>query len=350
MNNKFESLADPCNQGEPLNISDKSTEQLLSWLKSMKSIRLVERCIAVNREKGLIGGPVHLGIGQEAVAVGVSSALDKRDRVFGAHRSHAHLLALGGCVQKLFAELLGKKTGHSGGMGGSMHLWDESVGFYGSVPIVAGTVPLAVGSGLAGKMRQDSSVTVCYMGDGAVEEGVVHEALNFASLKEIPLVFVIENNLFASHMDLKDRQPLGPTARFARANNIPFDLVDGNDVVQVSEVAARAVLKARSDGGPHFIEAITYRWLGHVDWREDIDVGVNRSERDLENWKKRDPIGRLVKAMEHSGVITPRDLKSLDGEIETLIDSCWKAALTEPYPDASAVLDVVFKPRLLGEH
>ena len=210
-------------------------------------------------------------------------------------------------------------------------------------------MPLAVGAGLAGKMGQDGSVTVCYLGDGAVEEGVVHEALNFASLKEIPLIFVVENNLFASHMDLKDRQSSGSTARFARANNVPFDLVDGNDVVEVSEAATQAVSKARSGGGPHFIEAVTYRWFGHVDWKEDIDVGVNRSKCDVENWKKRDPIERLTKAIEQAELLQPDDLKFIDVETESLIESRWKAALTEPYPDASAVLDFVYKPRSPGE-
>ena len=174
-----------------LNLQDINLSKIENLLRSMLKIRLVERKLAVGRKEGLIGGPVHLGVGQEAVAVGVSACLRNSDRVFGAHRSHSHLLALGSSVHKLFAEVLGKETGHSKGMGGSMHLWDQPNGFYGSVPIVSGTVSLAVGAGLAAKLQNSEDISVAYLGDGAIEEGVVHESLNLARIQNIPMIFVV---------------------------------------------------------------------------------------------------------------------------------------------------------------
>ena len=343
MQEQFTDLLNPTNGHEPIDIEGVDPTKLLKQLRLMKLIRQAEYCLARNRENGLIGGPVHLGIGQEAVAVGMSSLLESRDKVFGAHRSHAHLLALGADLRKLFAEVLGRVTGHSRGMGGSMHLLDKSVGFYGSVPIVAGTVPIAVGAGLASKLAKDGSVAIAYLGDGAVEEGVVHEALNFSASRQLPVIFVVENNLFASHMDLRDRQPASLTSRFAQANMIPGIVVDGNDVVEVGKAAESAILRARDDGGPSFIEAITYRWLGHVDWRDDIDVGVNRSQKDLDLWKQRDPIERLCAAINlREPSFAYFDEKSMDSEINSIIEASWQTAIEDPYPDPQSMLNNVY--------
>ncbi|NQW57452.1 MAG: thiamine pyrophosphate-dependent dehydrogenase E1 component subunit alpha, partial [Polynucleobacter sp.] len=262
----------------------------------MLKIRTVENKLANMRKSGLIGGPVHLGAGQEAVAVGISKHLRKSDRIFSGHRSHAHLLALGTEPRKLFAEVLGKQSGLNKGMGGSMHLWDGPNGFYGSVPIVAGTVPLAVGAALASKLQGKGDISVAYFGDGAIEEGVVHESLNLARQLQVPILFVCENNLFSSHMHISQRQPLTSVARFALANDIQCEVIDGNNIVSVEESAGKMIDIARTKHLPVFIEAFTYRHYGHVDWREDIDVGVNRSPEDLNLWKSRDPIDRLETA------------------------------------------------------
>ena len=176
-----------------------------TWIEKMKLmllIRLVEQRIADERKDGVIGGPVHLSSGQEAIAVGISTHLSNKDYVFSAHRSHAHLLALDQDLRKLFAEILGKSTGSSRGMGGSMHLWSGSTGFHGSVPIVAGTVSLAVGAGLASRLRNQDSIAVTFFGDGAMEEGVVHESLNLAKKLGSPTLCVCENNFFSSHMHI----------------------------------------------------------------------------------------------------------------------------------------------------
>ncbi len=308
----------------------------------MKRIRKAEVKLAEMRRDGFIGGPIHLGVGQEAVAVGIANSLTKADRVFGAHRSHSHVLSTGAPVKKLFAEILGKETGLSKGMGGSMHLWDAPNGFYGSVPIVAGTVPLALGAGLGAKLQNTSDVAVAYLGDGAVEEGVVNESLNLASVQNIPVVFVVENNLFASHMDLDKRQPSPFTCRFAVANNIEYALVDGNNITEVNQVAARLIENCRQGKGPVFIEAITYRWYGHVDWREDIDVGVNRSEKDVAAWKKRCPIARLEKALINNGILSDDKLIALEKSLDDEITSAWQFALDSKYPCKNALLERVY--------
>lgn len=335
-------LADPTAFHERLKLGDVAPERLQGYLKSMQRIRLAERQLAVGRRDGQIGGPVHLGVGQEAVAVGVSAHLRASDRVFGAHRSHSHLLALGSSVSGLFAEVLGKETGHSKGMGGSMHLWDQAHGFYGSVPIVAGTVPLAVGAGLAAKLQQSGNVAVAYLGDGAMEEGVVHESLNLARIQNIPVIFVVENNLFASHMHISTRQPKDSTARFAAANGIPYRVIDGNDVVTVAAAAQELVSAARAGEGPGFIEAVTFRWYGHVDWREDIDVGVHRSGDELDNWRARDPIRRLKEAMLEARIWSEEDDIKMEKALQQEVDEAWAQALQDPYPSQAALLDRVY--------
>lgn len=335
-------LTDPEFFHGPLELNGLGAEQCHTFLGMMELIRRVEQKLAIGRRDGLIGGPVHLGVGQEAVAVGVSAQLRNTDRVFGAHRSHSHLLSLGASVHQLFAEVLGKDTGVSKGMGGSMHLWDQALGFYGSVPIVSGTVPLAVGAGLAAKMQKTGDISVAYFGDGAVEEGVVHESLNLARMLDIPILFVVENNFFASHMHISQRQPSASTCRFAEANHIPYRLVDGNDVVAVARASEELIADARAGRGPGFLEAITFRWFGHVDWREDIDVGVNRSVDELEKWRARDPIARLRMAMMAANIWSEVQNKDLIGIIDNKIEIAWKRAMSDAYPSSSALLNRVY--------
>ncbi|TAK42802.1 MAG: thiamine pyrophosphate-dependent dehydrogenase E1 component subunit alpha [Betaproteobacteria bacterium] len=338
-------LADPAYGHGPLSLGDTPPERLRGQLHTMLRIRMAEQHLALMRRDGLIGGPVHLGAGQEAVAVGVSQWLRGTDRVFGGHRSHSHLIALGGSLHGLFAEVLGKDTGLSRGMGGSMHLWDQPRGFYGSVPIVAGTVPLAVGAALAARMQSTGDVAVAYFGDGAVEEGVVQESLNLARMLKAPVLFVVENNLFSSHMHISLRQPSNATVRFAQAHDIRAELVDGNDVVAVQGAAERLVGHARRGEGPGFLEAVTYRWYGHVDWRDDVDVGVNRSIADLENWRARDPIGRLAAALKAAGEWSDGRHEAATMEIRGEIDQAWQQAVADPYPAPEALLDRVYAAR-----
>lgn len=336
-------LPEPAKHHQPVVIDGCEKQALFNYLKSMLLIRKTEQQLALARKDGLIGGPVHLGAGQEAIAVGVSQNLKSSDRVFGAHRSHSHLLALNPNPYRLFAEILGKETGFSKGMGGSMHLWDQPSGFYGSVPIVAGIVSLAVGAGIAAKLQKTNDIAVVYFGDGAAEEGVVHESLNLARIQDAPVLFVVENNLFASHLHISQRQPFDSISRFAVANDIPHQLVDGNDVVALSNTAKELINDARAGKGPRFLEAVTYRWYGHVDWRDDIDVGVHRSLTDVENWKARDPVKRLSNAMIAAQLWTEKQDMQLNVDLDRLILEGWERALNDPYPKSTATLDLVYK-------
>ena len=343
MKNELKFLSDPTKLHTPISINNQDKDSLQDMLCSMKIIRRTEQELALRREEGLIGGPVHLGAGQEAVAVGISKFLNKTDCVFGAHRSHSHLLALNPDFYRLFAEILGKKTGFSRGMGGSMHLWDQPSGFYGSVPIVAGTVPLAVGAGMAAKMKGEDGIGVAYIGDGAAEEGVVHESLNFARVQNAPVLFVIENNLFASHMHISLRQPSDMVSRFAVANDIPFELVDGNDVVATAQAAKKLITSIRGGRGPRLIELVTYRIYGHVDWREDIDVGVKRSLKDIENWKARDPITRLANAMLAKGIWSKEREDEFNNQLDLEIKKAWDRAMNDPFPELDSTLKYVYE-------
>jgi TPP-dependent pyruvate/acetoin dehydrogenase alpha subunit len=342
MKNELNKLSDPQEYHGPISLNDQDIVSLKKMMKSMILIRKVEQQLAFGRKNGLIGGPVHLGAGQEAIAVGVSQSLQKTDRVFGAHRSHSHLLALNPDFYRLFAEILGKKTGFSKGMGGSMHLWDQPSGFYGSVPIVTGTVPLAVGAAMAAKMQNKNDIGLAYVGDGAAEEGVFHESLNLARVQNAPVLFVIENNLFASHMHISLRQPSDMISRFAIANDIPYKLIDGNDVVAVAEAAKELINDIRSGKGPRFIELVTYRWYGHVDWRDDVDVGVDRSLDDIENWKERDPITRLSDSMIAEGLWNQEKEDELNNELDEQIKVAWEKAMDDLYPNPDATLKYVY--------
>ena len=342
MKHELKDLSNPEKYHNPILIDNQDIDVLKNMLSTMLLIRKTEQQLALGRKNGLIGGPVHLGAGQEAIAVGISQNLKKTDRVFGAHRSHSHLLALNPDFYRLFAEVLGKETGFSKGMGGSMHLYDQPSGFYGSVPIVAGTVSLAVGAAMAAKMQKTDDIGVVYIGDGAVEEGVVHESFNLAKIQKAPMLFVIENNLFASHMHISLRQPSNMISRFAIANDIPYKLVDGNDVVAVTKASKELIDDIRAGKGPGFIELVTYRWYGHVDWRDDVDVGVDRSLNDIEHWKARDPILRLSKSMIKAKMWTTEEEKNLNNKIDKEIQIAWEMAMNDPYPSPDATLKYVY--------
>jgi len=342
MKHELKGLSNPEKYHDPISINNQDIGILKNMLSTMLLIRKTEQRLALERKNGVIGGPVHLGAGQEAIAVGISQNLKKTDRVFGAHRSHSHLLALNPDFYRLFAEVLGKETGFSKGMGGSMHLYDQPNGFYGSVPIVAGTVSLAVGAAMAAKMQKTDDIGVVYIGDGAVEEGVVHESFNLAKIQKAPMLFVVENNLFASHMHISLRQPSDMISRFAIANDIPYKLVDGNDVVEVAKASKELIDDIRAGKGPGFIELVTYRWYGHVDWRDDVDVGVDRSLDDIEHWKARDPILRLSKSMIKAKIWSMKQEEDLINKFDKEIQIAWEKAMNDPYPSSDATLKYVY--------
>lgn len=335
-------LFDPMQYVGPVSVKGMESSMLESFYKKMVMIRQCETEIADLIRKKKVVCPCHLAIGQEAIATGISQNLVKTDRTFGNHRSHGHYLSLGGTVYSLIAEIFGKVTGCSRGMGGSMHLFNKEVGFYGSVPIVAGTIPLAVGAGLAIKMGKSDDIAVCYFGDGASEEGVFHESINMAKMYNLPVLFVCENNFYSSHMDIRQRQPFQSIRRFADTQGIEALTIDGNDVTEVYKESGVLIDKIRDGSGPRFLEAVTFRWLGHVGPNEDIDVGVRRSKEEIELWKKRDPIRKLAEAMINAGYCTEDDLKEIDKAIKDSIIKDIKTAENDPYPDPSALLGLVY--------
>jgi len=341
LNFSLGSLADPLQHNEMIDLQNVSTEDALSMLESMMLIRLSEEAIADMVTQGDVNCPCHFAIGQEAVAVGVAAHLRKTDRGFGCHRSHSHYLASGGSVDKLMAEVLGRRTGASKGMGGSMHLYAEGTPFCGSVPIVAGTVPLAVGAALAAKLDGSSEIGIAYFGDGACEEGIVHESLNLASQMNLPVLFVVENNFYSSHMDIKLRQPSDRTARFADAHLIETEVVDGNNVVEVANAAGRLIERARKGNGPGFLECVTYRWRGHVGPDENIDVGIRRSLEEIKNWKKRDPIGRLKVSLLARGM-SAENISSVEASVLKVVTDACTQAYQQPWPESSDLLDHVY--------
>jgi len=328
---------------EEICIDNFSKNELLKMFSKMFLIRNAEYKIAQGRKSGLVGGPVHLGIGQEAIPVGISQYLTSQDKIFGGHRSHAHIISLDVDLKSFFAEILAKSTGISKGMGGSMHLYDESVGFCGSVPIVAATVPIAVGCSLANHLKGEQFVSISYLGDGAIEEGIVHESLNLARINNCPVIFIVENNLFSSHLNINLRQPKELTYRFAKANDIESKVIDGNDLKSICETAKEYITRCRNGEGPFFIEAITYRWLGHVDWREDIDVGIKRSSKDLKRWKRKDPILRLKKSLISKYNFTEYEFKILEQKIQKQVNTAWDNALKDLSPTWSKSMKYVFK-------
>jgi len=334
-------LADPeCCHG-PVELTEGDPAWWVHAVQRMILIRAAEEKIGEMCAEGRIRCPCHLAIGQEAPAVALAAHIGPGDRLFGAHRSHAHYLALGGPVRGLMAEVQGKVTGVSRGMGGSMHLMDLERGLYGTVPIVGATIPIAVGAALAAQMDGKGQVAVSCFGDGATEEGVFHESMNLAAAFKLPVLFFCENNLFSSHLHINLRQPSDSVARYAEAHQVPWVRVDGNDVVATRRVVREAVDAMRKGGGPRFVEAITYRWRGHVGPREDEDVGVKRKE-DLARWKLRDPIRRLADALLDADVLSEGRLEELWAEARTEVDDAWRAAAKDPYPAAEDLLNPVY--------
>jgi pyruvate dehydrogenase E1 component alpha subunit len=306
----------------------------------MTRIRTTEETIAELLDKNEIRCPTHLCTGQEAIAAGVCAALQKDDYIFGGHRSHGHYLAKGGDLRALMAELYGKATGCSRGRGGSMHLIAQEVGLLGTVPLVAATIPIAVGSALASKVRGDSRVSVAFFGDGATEEGHFHEAVNFAGLQRLPVIFVCENNLYSSHMHIRERRAKDNIVQAGDAHGVPGLRVDGNDAGVVYRTALDAVRRARSGRGPTLIECRTYRWRGHVGSSMDFDVGVKRKD-ELREWLSKDPVARARAALLEQG-LHERALEEIESEVRAEIEDAVQFARDSAYPHADELLDHVF--------
>jgi TPP-dependent pyruvate/acetoin dehydrogenase alpha subunit len=262
--------------------------------KDMLRIRLVEESIADKYSEQKMRCPTHLSIGQEAISIGVCANLSNQDFLMSTHRAHAHYLAKGGNLKAMLAEIYGKRTGCSGGMGGSMHLIDKSVGFMGSTAIVGNTIPVAVGLGMSLKIKKQEHISCVFFGDGAVEEGVFYESINFALVHKLPVLFICENNLYSVYSGLEVRQPKDRKIfNMAQGMGICSYSGDGNNVEEVYEMTRQAKNKILSDEGPQLLEFSTYRWREHCGPNYDNHIGY-RDEEEFLNWKEKDPLKALM--------------------------------------------------------
>ena len=303
---------------------------------SMLRIRLVEEAIAEAYPRQEMRCPVHLSIGQEAVAAGAAAALEPRDLAMSGHRSHAHYLAKGGDLRAMLAELMGREDGCCRGRGGSMHLIDRRVGFMGAVPIVGSTVPIAVGLAFADKLRRRSRVTVAFLGEAATEEGVFHESANFASLHRLPVIFLCENNLYSVYSPMHVRQPAQREVfQVASAHGIPALQADGNDPEAVWAAVSRARDHASSGQGPVFLEMKTYRWREHCGPGFDNHIGY-REEREFEEWKKRDPLETYRRKLVAAGRLVEEEDRKISTATAAEIEDALVFARQSPPPRGMA--------------
>src|SRR5882762_8551699 len=311
---------------------------LLNYYKKMLELRLFELKVQELYRNGRLPGFVHLYVGEEAVAVGVCSNLEAGDLVFSTHRGHGHALAKGVPPGIVLAELWGKLTGSSGGRGGSMHMYAPEYGFMGTNGIVGAPIPLATGGGLSAKLRKKGQVVVSFFGDGAVNSGSFHEAVNFGAVWDLPVVYVCENNLYATEMAFSRATKNTSVASRANSYCLPGVEVNGQDVMAVHEAAKKAIQRAREGGGPTLIECKTYRFVGHHEGDPGTDY---RTREEVKQWKDRDPLKLSRKLLLDLGV-DEKELQAVDQEVESLIDRAVEFAEGSPEPSPESVNDHVF--------
>lgn len=307
------------------------------FYRSLYRIRRVEEEIARVYPSDKIKSPVHLSIGQEAVSVGVCEALRPDDVVFGTYRGHATYLAKGGDLNQMVAELYGKNTGCAKGKGGSMHLVDVRHGVMGTSAVVGTTIPNAVGYAYALKYQNKDSVVVSFFGDGAVDEGVFHESVNFAALKKLPIIFICENNRYAIHSHQLSRQPSDNLVERVRTYGVTAERIENNDILEIYARVTDAVgLMRGKQTGPAFFECMTYRWMEHVGPNRDFHFGY-RTEAEAEPWKKNDQVQRLA------GLISLQDRQQIENEVESEIQQAFAFAESSEFPTPPELYTDIFK-------
>jgi len=317
---------------------------LVGFHRQMLRIRFCEESFVEPILAGEVRCPCHLYSGEEAVAVGISAALTDRDYVFGNHRSHGHYLAKGGSMQKMVAEIFCRETGCSRGRGGSMHLIAPDVGMLGAAPIVAGTISLALGAALASTIRKDGRVAVTFFGDGATGEGVLYECMNFAALKKLPIIFVCENNYYATHMPIRECRVGRELYEIARPFGIESRQIDGNDVLQVYDAGHQAVEKCRSGNGPVFLECLTYRYRGHVGPDDNVQGSHTdiRPREEIELWREKDPIKRFENYLTVQRIMTQEEMNTVREEVTREVTEAHDFARRSPLPRAEELEKYVF--------
>ncbi len=304
--------------------------------RALYRIRRLEEEVARVYASDKIKSPVHLSIGQEAVSVGVCEALKPQDIVFGTYRGHALYLAKGGDLRAMVAELYGKATGCTKGKGGSMHLIDTAAGVMGTSAVVGTTIANAAGYAYALKARKSSAVVVSFFGDGATEEGVFAETLNFAVLKQLPILFVCENNGYAIHTHQNKRQGRADIRAKAEAFGVQAERLDGNDIFGLMRRTWDVLAEVRAGNGPWFLEIGTYRWHEHVGPGRDFQLGY-RSEIECESWQANDPVMRLGREL------PPRERVCIEDEVEEELADAFAFAEASPFPDASELMSDIFQ-------
>jgi TPP-dependent pyruvate/acetoin dehydrogenase alpha subunit len=315
-------------------------EELIRLYRTMLTIRRFEERVIVDYHSGAIPGLVHSYIGQEAVAAGVCTNLRPDDRIISNHRGHGHCIAKGADLNRMMAEIYGRKTGYCKGKGGSMHIADFSIGMLGSNGIVAGGLPIAAGAALAAQLEGGDRVVVLFFGDGASNEGEFHEVLNLASIWKLPLIFACENNLYGVNTPVKYATGLEHVSERATGGyGIPGVVVDGNNVVAVGETTKRAVARVRAGGGPVFLEFMTYRWRGHFEAPGMPDL---RPVAELEAWKRKCPVAGFQRILLKNRIASKQELEVIDTQVMQQIDDSVNYALASPLPAPEDALEDVF--------
>jgi acetoin:2,6-dichlorophenolindophenol oxidoreductase subunit alpha len=308
-------------------------------LESLLAIRLFEEAVDGLFARGLMHGTMHLSIGQEAVATGVCAALKRSDFITSTHRGHSHCIAKGADLTRMMAELLAKQTGYCRGRGGSMHIADVETGNLGANGIVAGGIPIAAGAALAQKMKGLDNVVVSFFGDGATNEGAFHEAMNLASVWDLPVIFVCENNKYGMSNSTEKSMNIENISERAAAYGMPGVTVDGNDVDEVYAATAIAVERARKGEGPTLIECLTYRHKGH----SKSDKNLYRTKEEIDEWKTKDPIGRFETKLIEKGVLTEKDVEEITERVRNDVRTAIQDASNAPDSDPAELLSSVYR-------
>ena len=321
---------------EKLNLSK---EELIIFLRQMLLIRRFEEKAAEMYMRGKIGGFLHLYIGEEAVAVGAISCLKPEDYIVTHYREHGHALVRGIEAKRIMAELFGKATGTSKGKGGSMHLFDASKGFMGGYAIVGGMMPVGVGLALASQFKEEGRVTMCFFGDGAVNQGEFHESLNLAALWKLPIVFLCENNGYGMGTHVDKTFSGSDISKLAERYDMPCcQKIDGMDVLTVRDEVMKWVERARNGGGPSFVEVMTYRFRGH----SMADPLEYRNKQEEEKWKKRDPIPLFKKRLLAEAVVSEEEMVLLQKEVDREVEEAVEFAEKSPFPSLESVYEDVY--------
>ena len=318
--------------------TNADSELLLYMFRTMAMIREFEEAAGRLAEQAKIPGAVHLYAGQEAVAVGVCAHLETADTITSTHRGHGHCIAKGGDVRRMFAELFGRATGYCRGKGGSMHIADLDIGILGANGIVGGGPPIAVGAAFAAQYDGTKGVAVCFSGDGSTNEGTWHEALNFAAVFKLPVLFVIENNHYGEFTPQDKQGAITQLSDRAVAYGIPGVTVDGQDVLAVHEAAGEAIDRARRGEGPSILECDTYRFYNHTG-RSENDP---RPEEERAAWRKRDPIDILRGVLEQRAILSGDGADRLIEEVRQSVERAVEEADAAPYPELSELLTDVY--------